>query len=85
VLFRSGEGPSRVVLAVAPDRAGLVMAHAEEAGVPVTSLGVAGGDRLAVGGLLDVDLAEATEAWRSALPRALGVEAAAAGAVERPF
>jgi phosphoribosylformylglycinamidine synthase subunit PurL len=75
-----GEGPSRVVLAVAPDRVSLVMAHAEEAGVPVSSLGVAGGDRLVVADLLDVDLAEATEAWRTALPRALGVEIAAAPA-----
>jgi hypothetical protein len=56
------------------------MAHAEEAGVTVSSLGMAGGDRLVVGGLLDVDLAEATEAWRTALPRALGVEAAPAPA-----
>ena len=36
-------------------------------------LGEAGGDRLVVDGIVDVDVAEATEAWRTALPRALGL------------
>ena len=72
-----GEGPSRVVLSVAPDRAALVSAAAASAGVPMSVLGVAGGDRLVVGGLVDVDLADAIDAWRTALPRALGLEVAA--------
>jgi hypothetical protein len=54
-----------------------VTAAAAAAGVPVSTLGAAGGDRLVIGGLVDLDLAEAIEAWRRALPRALGVEMAA--------
>ena len=66
------ESPSRVVLCVAGDRVVEVEARAAAAGVPVSTLGAAGGDRLVVEGLLDVGLAEATEAWRTAIPRALG-------------
>ena len=69
-----GEGPSRVLLSVAPARVGEVAARAGAAGVPLGELGRGGGDRLVVPGLLDVGLAEAIEAWRTALPRALGVE-----------
>jgi len=69
-----GEGPSRVLLSVAPARVGEVTARAEAAGVPVGELGAAGGDRLVVPGLVDVSLTEATEAWRTALPRALGLD-----------
>ena len=65
------ESPSRVVVCVAPDRAAAVEARAAAAGVPVTVLGTAGGDRLRVAGMLDVGVAEATEAWRTAIPRAL--------------
>jgi len=39
-------------------------------------LGQAGGDRLVVDGLVDVALADAVDAWRDALPRALGQLAA---------
>jgi len=35
-------------------------------------IGVAGGDRIVVGGLLDLSVADAAEAWRVALPGALG-------------
>ena len=65
------ESPSRVVVCVVPDRAAEVEARAAAAGVPVTVLGIAGGDRLRVAGMLDVGVAEATEAWRTAIPRAL--------------
>ena len=65
------ESPSRVVVCVAPDRAAEVEARAAAAGVPVTVLGTAGGDRLRVAGMLDVGVDEATEAWRTAIPRAL--------------
>jgi phosphoribosylformylglycinamidine synthase len=71
-----GEGPSRVVLSVAPSRVAEVVAAAEAAGVAVSELGVAGGSRLTVAGLVDLDLDEAISTWRRALPRALGVEAA---------
>ncbi|HEX3539702.1 MAG TPA: phosphoribosylformylglycinamidine synthase subunit PurL, partial [Acidimicrobiales bacterium] len=75
-----GEGPSRVLLSVAPEQLAAVFAAAATAGVPVSELATAGGSRLVVAGLVDVDLAAATEAWRTALPRALGVEGAAAPA-----
>ncbi|MGH9179452.1 MAG: phosphoribosylformylglycinamidine synthase subunit PurL [Acidimicrobiales bacterium] len=66
------ESPSRVVVGAAtPDAAAEVEARAGAAGVPVTRLGTAGGDRLVVEGLVDVALADATEAWRGAIPRAL--------------
>jgi phosphoribosylformylglycinamidine synthase subunit PurL len=71
-----GEAPSRVIVCVAPERVALVVAAAGAAGVAVSSLGVAGGDRLVIEGLVDVDLADAIDAWRTALPRALGVESA---------
>ena len=70
-----GEGPSRVLLSVAPERVDAVRALAEAAGVAVRELGGAGGDRLLIEGLVDVSVAETTDAWRNALPRALGVEA----------
>lgn len=66
------EAPSRVVVCVAgPAAAAEVGARAAAAGVPVTDLGRVGGDRLVVDGLLDVGLADATAAWRGAIPRAL--------------
>jgi phosphoribosylformylglycinamidine synthase subunit PurL len=64
------ESPSRVVLGTdSPDE---VRAQARAAGVPARVIGVAGGDRIAVGGLLDVAVADAAEAWRVSLPGALG-------------
>ena len=53
---------------------------AGEAGIAVGQLGVAGGDRLVIDGLLDVGVADAIEASRTALPRLLGIEGASAGA-----
>jgi phosphoribosylformylglycinamidine synthase len=69
------ESPGRVV--VCTDDPAAVEARAVAAGVSVRFLGRAGGDRITVAGLLDVDLAEATEAWRGALPVALGEPAPA--------
>jgi phosphoribosylformylglycinamidine synthase len=66
------EAPSRVVLAVAPDRVGDVRSAADTGGVAVTELGEAGGDRLVFDGLVDVDLGTAVTAWRDRLPTALG-------------
>jgi phosphoribosylformylglycinamidine synthase len=65
------EGPSRVVVCVAPDREADVFARAEAAGVPARPLGRAGGDRLVLGDLVDVSLDEATSTWRNRLPDAL--------------
>ncbi|MDQ1367049.1 MAG: phosphoribosylformylglycinamidine synthase subunit PurL, partial [Acidimicrobiaceae bacterium] len=72
-----GEGPSRVLMSVAPDRVAAVVGAAVAANVPVSPIGLAGGDRLVVEGLVDLDLADAVASWRTALPRALGVEVGA--------
>ncbi|MGA8256666.1 MAG: phosphoribosylformylglycinamidine synthase subunit PurL, partial [Nocardioides sp.] len=40
-------------------------------GVPVTSLGITGGDTLSVSGLFDVNLLELRSTWMATLPRAL--------------
>jgi phosphoribosylformylglycinamidine (FGAM) synthase-like enzyme len=66
------EAPSRVVACVTPDRVDAVVDRAVAAGVGVTLLGSAGGDRLVFDGLVDLSLPEAREAWRQALPAALG-------------
>jgi phosphoribosylformylglycinamidine synthase II len=66
------EAPGRVVLCVKADRARGVIDRCEGAGVAVTQLGAAMGDRIEVKGLVDVGLAEATSAWRDRLPVALG-------------
>ncbi len=66
------EAPSRVVLSMAPDRVEVVRTMAGHGGVGVADLGVAGGDRLLVDGLVDVWLESAIRAWRDRLPAALG-------------
>jgi phosphoribosylformylglycinamidine synthase subunit PurL len=69
-----GEAPSRVIVCVTESQMGLVASRAASAGVAVTELGLAGGNRLVIDGLVDVSVADATSAWRRALPRALGLE-----------
>jgi phosphoribosylformylglycinamidine synthase subunit PurL len=66
------ESPSRAVLCVTPERLSAVESTLGHAGVPFARIGVAGGDRLSVKGLLDVPLVAAVEAWRDRLPAALG-------------
>ena len=71
------EAASRVVVAVAADGAAAVRAAAEAAGVAVTELGAATGDRFTIADpsgatLVDFDLAELTTTWRDRLPSALG-------------
>jgi phosphoribosylformylglycinamidine synthase len=64
------ESPSRVVLGTSDSDD--VLARASAAGVPARVLGTVGGDRIVVAGLLDLAVADAEEAWRVALPGALG-------------
>ena len=71
------ESPSRVVVCAVPSAIGEVEARAAAAGVPVSELGRSGGDRLIVEGLVDVGVDDAIEAWRTAIPRALGTPPAA--------
>jgi phosphoribosylformylglycinamidine synthase len=66
------ESASRVVVSVPPSRVSEVLSAAQAAGVPAVRLGEAGGDRIVADGAFSVSLAEATAAWRDAIPRALG-------------
>jgi phosphoribosylformylglycinamidine synthase len=66
------ESASRVVVSVPPSRVSEVLSAAQAAGVPAMRLGEAGGDRIVADGAFSVSLAEATAAWRDAIPRALG-------------
>ncbi|MBV8957872.1 MAG: phosphoribosylformylglycinamidine synthase subunit PurL [Actinobacteria bacterium] len=70
VLF--SEAPSRVVVCIAAAKVDAVRSAAERAGVPFTALGNAGGDRLVIGDLVDVAVAEVARGWREAVPAALG-------------
>jgi phosphoribosylformylglycinamidine synthase len=65
------ESANRIVLAVDPARVEEIVDRATTAGVPAAMIGTAGGDRLVWRGAFDVGLAEATTAWRDALPSAL--------------
>jgi phosphoribosylformylglycinamidine synthase II len=66
------ESASRVLAAAPPAAAGRLAALAAAAGVPATRLGVTGGDRLVVPGVLDLPLSRLRDAYEGALPRALG-------------
>ena len=66
------ESPSRVVVCVSDDESRrAVEARAGAAGVEVTELGRVGGDRFVIEGLVDLDVAAMTDAWRMAIPAAL--------------
>jgi phosphoribosylformylglycinamidine synthase II len=65
------EAPSRVVASVAPGRIDDVRSRASRAGVTFRRLGRAGGDRLAVEGLVDIPLGAAVARWRGTLPEAM--------------
>lgn len=66
------EGPSRVVVCVEPEMMSVVENTCAQAGVPVSRIGVAGGDRFTVKGLVDLPLAEVIGAWTNRIPAALG-------------
>jgi phosphoribosylformylglycinamidine synthase len=69
------ESPGRVLIDTTDPHE--VLDRAAAAGIPARVLGHPGGDRLVVDGLLDLGVAEATAAWRHALPDALGQPPAA--------
>jgi len=60
------EAPSRVV--VCTTRSHDLLSRAADAGIGFRVLGTAGGDRIVIGDLVDVGVAEATTAWRGRLP-----------------
>jgi len=66
-----GEGQSRIVISCPPGRRGEIEALAGRYGVPFTHLGRVGGERLVIGGLLSVPVADLAQAYREGLPRAL--------------
>jgi len=66
------ESASRVVVAVEPARLDDVLSRALAGGVPATPIGTAGGDRIVATGAFDIGLADATTAWRDAIPLQLG-------------
>ena len=66
------DAPSRFAVCLAAADLSVVEQRCAMAGVPFEHLGRAGGERLVVGGLVDVPLADAIEAWRTRLPAALG-------------
>ncbi len=66
------ESPARAVLCVDPEVLRDVLDRLESAGVPHARIGIAGGDRLSVKGLVDVSLDDLAVAWRDRLPGALG-------------
>jgi len=67
-----GEAPSRIVVSLAPDRWDALVTLATERGLPLTRLGVVGGDRLRFADALDADVAELRAVWRGGLAAALG-------------
>jgi phosphoribosylformylglycinamidine synthase len=67
-----GESPSRALLALEPAVAGQVAGLAARAGVPAARLGVTGGGRLVVEGVLDLGLDVLRERYEGAIDRALG-------------
>ncbi len=67
-----GEGPSGVVIVVAPASADAVRALAHEHDVPVWTLGAIGGDLLEVAPVLGVPVASLRRAYENGLATALG-------------
>ncbi|MDQ3642316.1 MAG: phosphoribosylformylglycinamidine synthase subunit PurL, partial [Actinomycetota bacterium] len=65
------ESPSRVVVCVAAEHVGEVTGRAAAGGVAVRELGRAGGNRLVVGGLVDIALDDAVGTWARTLPAKL--------------
>ena len=67
-----GEAPSRVVAAVNPEMLPEVEAAAAANGVAVARIGLATGDRFAIKGLLDLEMAAITDRWRSPMSGSIG-------------
>jgi phosphoribosylformylglycinamidine synthase len=59
------EAPSRVLVCAQPDLVPQVEERARAAGVAVTELGTAGGDRLAIDGLVDLPVTRIGDVWQA--------------------
>ncbi|HTN80169.1 MAG TPA: phosphoribosylformylglycinamidine synthase subunit PurL [Acidimicrobiales bacterium] len=66
------ETPSRIAVCVATSEVDEVERRSRVAGVPCTWIGTAGGDRIRIGDVIDVSLAEAADRWAQRLPAAFG-------------
>ncbi len=69
--FCFGEAPSRIVVSLSPDAWPRLHALAEQAGVPISRLGVVGGAALSIGQVLNILVADLARAWRQGLSDAL--------------
>jgi phosphoribosylformylglycinamidine synthase len=69
-----GETASRVALSVDPANVPSVLTRAQDAGVRAVAIGIADGNRLVAGGAFDVALADATAAWRDAIPNLVAAD-----------
>ena len=63
-----GESTSRVVLSVSPEQVAAVLGAASAAGVPVATIGHAGGDQCTADAAFSLSLASAKQAWMDAIP-----------------
>jgi len=72
-LLLFAEDPSRVIVSYDPARRGEVERIAKEAGAPFTVLGTVGGTSLAIEGALDVPVSKLARAYRTGLPKVLGI------------
>jgi phosphoribosylformylglycinamidine synthase len=66
-----GEGQSRVVVSVSPEQMKELEKIAAEHEMPLERLGLVGGDRFLIKGLVDLPLKEVEKAWREGLEQAL--------------
>ena len=65
-----GEGQSRIVVSVEPDKMGKLEKLAARRRVPLRRLGVVGGSRFVLKGLVDLPLEEVAKAWMTGLEQA---------------
>jgi len=66
------ESAGRVLVAVAPELADVVLIRAAQAGVPAMRLGTAGGTALEIDGLPTLSVAELRTTWEATLPALFG-------------
>ena len=66
-----GERQSRIVVSAAPGNVYEVRRMAEDAKVPVTGLGVVGGDRLTIGDRIDLPMERVERMWKHGLSEAM--------------
>jgi phosphoribosylformylglycinamidine synthase len=70
------ETPSRVVVSVRSGDEAEVERRCADAGVPLSWIGSAGGDRVRIGAIADLPLSAVIERWRRCLPDAFGTAVA---------